>query len=62
MKIIVNEARCPQNHICPVIRLCPTQAISQEGYGLPSVNIDDCILCGKCINYCPFGAFQQVEG
>jgi len=53
----VNPKRCPQNHRCPAIRVCPTKAISQEGYGLPEVDDEKCIDCGKCVRFCPMNAF-----
>jgi Fe-S-cluster-containing hydrogenase component 2 len=59
MTIKVNAARCPQNHSCPAIRVCPVEAISQEGYGLPAVDPEKCIACNKCVKFCPMGALQN---
>lgn len=61
MKITVNPHKCPQNHRCPIIRICPVNAISQDGYGLPVVDNDACIQCGKCFKYCPFRAFEASK-
>jgi Fe-S-cluster-containing hydrogenase component 2 len=56
--LYVNPRRCPQNHPCPAIRVCPTNALSQRGYGLPQVDMEKCIRCGKCVRYCPMGALE----
>lgn len=62
MRIIVNSQKCPQNHKCPSIAICPMGAISQKDINsLPEVDETKCILCGKCKNYCPKGAFEKVE-
>lgn len=62
MKIIVNANKCPQDHRCPAMAVCPKQAISQKDiYSLPVVDTDACILCGRCISFCPKGAFEKVE-
>ena len=57
-KIIVNKNHCPQNHICTSIRVCPVNALSQIGYSAPIVDEKKCIVCGKCVNYCPLGAIK----
>jgi ferredoxin len=51
---------CPQDHPCPLIRMCPKQAITQEGFGLPKVDKDKCIECMICVKRCPYGAFIQL--
>ena len=56
--IRVNKNRCPQNHPCPSVRVCPVQALSQVGYGAPVADMDKCIKCGKCVRYCPMGAIS----
>jgi ferredoxin len=52
--VIVN--RCPQNHPCPLVDLCPTGAISQRGYAAPVIDAEKCIECGACSVSCGFGA------
>jgi Fe-S-cluster-containing hydrogenase component 2 len=59
MKITVNEHRCPQNHPCPAVRVCPVDAITQKGFGLPVIDKEKCIKCKKCILFCPMGAIQD---
>ena len=62
MKIIVNKRKCPQNHKCPAIAICPERAISQRGiFSLPTVEEERCIVCEKCVETCPKGAFEKVE-
>ena len=62
MKLIVNAAKCPQNHRCPSIAVCPRGAISQKDiYSLPAVDEALCILCGKCMQFCPKGAFEKTD-
>ena len=60
MKLVINPARCPQNHRCPAISVCPKDAITQKTpYDLPVIDEAKCIVCGKCIRYCPMGAFEK---
>ncbi len=62
MKILVNKQKCPQNHVCPSIKVCPKGAISQETpFSLPIVDTEKCIVCGKCMQFCPKGAFEKME-
>jgi len=62
MKLIVNRAKCPQNHRCPSIAVCPKGAISQKDiYSLPEIDEELCILCGKCMQFCPKGAFEKID-
>lgn len=51
--LTVNKARCPQNHPCPSVKVCPVGALSQQGFSAPTVNHDKCIRCGKCVAFCP---------
>ncbi|HPX26466.1 MAG TPA: 4Fe-4S binding protein [Treponemataceae bacterium] len=55
----INEHRCPANHPCPALRVCPVNAITQKGFGLPSINNNVCIKCGKCIKFCPMRAISE---
>jgi len=59
MSITVNKKRCPQNHPCPSVRVCPVGALKQNGYDAPVVDEDACIQCMKCVDYCPMGAIQE---
>lgn len=62
MRILVNRQKCPQNHRCPSIMVCPKEAISQKSpFSLPVIDDQKCIVCGKCMKFCPKGAFEKVE-
>ena len=52
-KLIVIIENCPKNHKCPAVNVCPVSALSQNGFGAPTVDYDKCIKCGKCSNFCP---------
>jgi Fe-S-cluster-containing hydrogenase component 2 len=58
MAVTVIPSSCPQNHFCPAVRVCPTDALVQEGFKAPVVDKDKCIDCGKCVKACPMGAIQ----
>ena len=59
--IEVNPEKCPQDHICPMIKRCPAKAISQNGFDLPLVDNKKCIKCYFCMNNCPKKAFYEFE-
>ncbi len=50
--VTVHPERCPQNHPCPSLRVCPTGAITQQGYGAPTIDMDKCTDCGRCSMSC----------
>jgi Fe-S-cluster-containing hydrogenase component 2 len=54
--LVVKKSRCPQNHACPSVRVCPVGALSQKGFAAPSVDNESCIKCGKCVKFCPMRA------
>lgn len=56
MSLTVNISRCPQNHPCPSLGVCPVGALSQKGFGAPVVDKSKCIKCGKCTKFCPMKA------
>jgi Fe-S-cluster-containing hydrogenase component 2 len=31
---------------------CPVGAIAQDGYGLPRIDPERCVECGKCMKIC----------
>lgn len=59
MAIQVVRYRCPQNHPCPSVRVCPVGALSQNGFAAPVVDESKCIDCGRCTSFCPMGALQD---
>ncbi|MEA4896300.1 MAG: 4Fe-4S binding protein [Oscillospiraceae bacterium] len=54
--LTVKKSRCPQNHPCPSVRVCPVGALSQKGFAAPTVDKNKCIKCGKCTKSCPMAA------
>lgn len=52
-KLNVIQERCPKNHTCPAMSVCPVVAISQNGFDAPVIDEEKCIKCGKCSNFCP---------
>ena len=59
--ITIDKNKCPQNHRCPSIDVCPVGAISQNEFELPVINQELCVECGKCIKFCPRKAIQKSE-
>ena len=58
MPVVVKE-RCPQNHRCPMLNLCPVEAIIQEGFDAPVILKEKCIECGICTDSCPYQALMS---
>lgn len=54
LNVIVS--RCPKNHPCPSVRVCPVGALKQTGFDAPTIDRSKCINCGKCARFCPRGA------
>ncbi len=54
--LVVKKNRCPQNHPCPSVRVCPVGALKQKGFDAPTVDMGKCIKCGKCVKFCPMRA------
>jgi ferredoxin len=48
--------RCPQNHPCPLVRVCPAGAISQRGSAAPVIDVEKCVECGLCVVSCGYRA------
>jgi len=55
-KIKVENAKCPQDHQCPLVGICPVGAITQEGFSAPTIDGETCIGCGQCTMACPYQA------
>lgn len=60
MVMVIDKRRCPQNHPCPSIRVCPVGALTQHGFYAPMVDHEKCIECGKCASYCPMQAIKET--
>lgn len=61
MALTIDAARCPQNHRCPLLTVCPVEAITQQGYGLPVIDAEKCVECGKCVKSCGMGAVHKEK-
>lgn len=61
MSVSVIKSKCPQNHPCPAVRVCPVNALSQNGFDAPIVDNSKCINCGKCTRFCPMGALVMTK-
>ncbi len=59
MSVQVLVERCPQNHPCPSVGVCPVGALSQERFEAPSVDEDQCTDCGRCVAFCPLRAIRR---
>lgn len=59
--LIVDKNLCPQNHACPSVKVCPVNAITQSGFGLPEIDHSKCVQCMQCINFCPKKAIKEAE-
>lgn len=57
MKVKVNKDKCPKNHPCSAVEICPNKAISQEGFNAPLVDEKNVSGCGKCVRMCDKSAF-----
>ncbi|MGE5626598.1 MAG: 4Fe-4S binding protein [Solirubrobacterales bacterium] len=60
-KLVVINDKCPQNHPCPSVGVCPVNALNQNDFDAPTVDNNVCIKCGKCVDFCPKGALQIIE-
>ena len=58
MALNIIAAYCPANHACPAIEVCPTNAIQQLGYGLPTIDQNACTECCACVSFCHTGAIM----
>lgn len=64
-KAFIDPNICDRSPFCPVKRVCPVGAITQEvkgffGAGTPKVDPNKCVGCGKCVQVCPHRAVKMV--
>ncbi|NTW27060.1 MAG: 4Fe-4S binding protein [Candidatus Moranbacteria bacterium] len=57
-KINVEIGKCPQDHECPLVGICPVGAITQDGFAAPIIDQEKCITCGACVASCPYQALS----
>lgn len=58
--LVVVKENCSKNHPCPSVPICPVNALKQTEFDAPTVDLDTCIRCGKCTNFCPKQALVLV--
>lgn len=52
-EIVISKNMCPQNHPCPVVRVCPAGAITQKSpFSAPEIDEEKCTKCGICTKAC----------
>ncbi|MEG0499895.1 MAG: 4Fe-4S binding protein [Rikenellaceae bacterium] len=62
MPLKFDETICPQNHVCPLIDICPAGAIYQkDAHSLPSYDPKKCITCELCVASCKLGAVSVIK-
>ena len=54
----IDNRRCPQNHPCPAVRVCPQKAIKQVDFQAPTIDQEKCTECNRCVKFCPYGVFK----
>ena len=64
MKIaVIDSGRCDKSPFCPVKRVCPVNAVTQQtsifGSGTPVIDEEKCVGCGKCVSVCPMRAVSM---
>lgn len=59
MPAIIRQ-KCPQDHPCPCVRICPVDAVSQDGFAAPEIDKKTCIECGACVKFCPYRAIIDL--
>ncbi len=62
MAIKIHKERCPSNHRCPAVKVCPEKALSQKSTECPAVDAKKCIDCNLCTETCPMGALVPSDG
>jgi Fe-S-cluster-containing hydrogenase component 2 len=56
--INVDARKCPQNHPCPLVRMCPNGAIKQKAFLAPTIDRAKCTSCELCVMNCGYNAFE----
>ena len=61
-KLVLDLQKCPANHSCPAVRVCPIDALHQTSdHHAPEINYNLCVACGNCTRVCGMKALQLVE-
>lgn len=57
----IHAEKCPQDHACPAVRVCPVGALTQKKHEAPTVHGDICIGCSRCAMTCPKKALYMTQ-
>lgn len=61
-KLIIDLQKCPANHSCPAVKVCPMDALHQaDDHHAPEITYNTCVACGACTRVCGKKALQIVE-
>ena len=61
MAVSIIKARCPQNHPCPAVRVCPGRRADPEGVRRARGRSGNLHRLRKCVRACPRGALVFKE-
>jgi len=61
VEIKVIKEKCPSNHRCPAVQVCPVGALIEKGFEPPTIDDEKCTKCGKCTRVCPTGALTLIK-
>jgi Fe-S-cluster-containing hydrogenase component 2 len=53
--MVINLSRCDSSPVCPVRRVCPSDAVYPVPGGF-AIDPEKCDMCGSCLRVCPMGA------
>ncbi|HJH28427.1 MAG TPA: 4Fe-4S dicluster domain-containing protein [Methanosarcinaceae archaeon] len=66
LKLKLKRNRCDKSPLCPVIKICTLDAITQKRRGFlnlfadyPEIDPGKCMGCGVCVDACPRGAIYM---
>ncbi len=61
-KLILDLQKCPANHHCQAVAVCPMDALYQaDEHHAPEINYNLCVACGACTRRCGKQALQIIE-
>ncbi|MEG0919683.1 MAG: 4Fe-4S binding protein [Anaerovoracaceae bacterium] len=58
--VLINMDKCRGCKVCQIVKSCPIKIATMKD-GKVFVDQSLCNNCGRCLNVCPFGAFEEYE-